>query len=129
MRKPSLNCMLIAGGATIGARTWDSFLDGDVVADRMTEWSGRLSRPAPDRYTVVADLDGTVACFAHTILDTDPTWGAYLDNLHVRHDLKRQGVGARLIAETVRGPKESRRPCYSSPQRAARATATGLRLA
>ena len=68
----------------------------------MTEWTGRLSRPTPDRYTVVADLDGTVAGFAHTILDADPTWGAYLDNLHVRHDLKRQGIGARLMAETVR---------------------------
>jgi ribosomal protein S18 acetylase RimI-like enzyme len=28
--------------------------------------------------------------------------GAYLDNLHVRHDLKRHGIGARLMAETVR---------------------------
>ena len=101
MRKPSLNCMLIAGGANRGVYL-DSFLDGDVVADRMTEWTGRLSRPVPDRYTVVADLDGTVAGFAHTILDADPTWGAYLDNLHVRHDLKRQGIGARLMTETVR---------------------------
>jgi ribosomal protein S18 acetylase RimI-like enzyme len=80
----------------------DSFLDGDVVADRMAEWTGRLSPPAPDRYTVVADLDGAVVGFAHTILDADPTWGAYLDNLHVRHDLKRHGIGARLMAETVR---------------------------
>jgi ribosomal protein S18 acetylase RimI-like enzyme len=28
--------------------------------------------------------------------------GAFLDNLHVRYDLKRQGVGARLMAETAR---------------------------
>ena len=68
----------------------------------MAEWTGRLSRPAPDRYTVVADLDGAVVGFAHTILDADPTWGACLDNLHVRHDLKRHGIGARLMAETVR---------------------------
>ena len=79
----------------------DSFLDGDVVADRMAEWAW-LSRAAPDRYTVVADLGGAVAGFAHAILDADPTWGAYLDNLHVRHDLKRQGIGARLLAETAR---------------------------
>jgi hypothetical protein len=42
----------------------DSFLDGDVIADRMAEWADRLSRPAPDRYTVVADLGGAVAGFA-----------------------------------------------------------------
>jgi ribosomal protein S18 acetylase RimI-like enzyme len=81
----------------------DSFLDGDVVADRMAEWTGRLSRASPDRYTVVADLGGAVVGFAHTVLDADPTWGAYLDNLHVRQDLKRQGIGARLLAESARG--------------------------
>lgn len=80
----------------------DSFLDGDVVADRMAEWTDRLSRPAADRYTVVADLDGAVGGFAHTILDEDPTWGAFLDNLHVRPDMKRHGIGARLMAETAR---------------------------
>jgi GNAT superfamily N-acetyltransferase len=80
----------------------DSYLDGDVVADRMAEWSDRLSGPQADRHTLVADLDGDVTGFAHVILDADPTWGAYLDALHVRHDLKRHGIGARLIAETAR---------------------------
>lgn len=80
----------------------DSYLDGDVVADRMAEWTGRLSRAASDRYTVVADVDGVVAGFAHTILDADPVWGAFLYNLHVRHDVKRRGIGARLLAETAR---------------------------
>jgi GNAT superfamily N-acetyltransferase len=80
----------------------DSYLDGDVLADRMAEWTKRLARPGLDRYTVVADLDGTVVGFAHTILDDDPTWGAYLDNLHVRHDMKRHGIGARLLAMTAR---------------------------
>jgi ribosomal protein S18 acetylase RimI-like enzyme len=51
---------------------------------------------------VVADLDGTVAGFAHTVFNADPTWGALLDNLHVRHDVKRQGVGGRLLAEAAR---------------------------
>jgi ribosomal protein S18 acetylase RimI-like enzyme len=80
----------------------DSYLDGDVVADRKAEWTGRLSRAEPNRYTVVADFDGTVVGFAHTVLDADPAWGAYLDNLHVRQDVKRRGIGARLLAETAR---------------------------
>jgi ribosomal protein S18 acetylase RimI-like enzyme len=80
----------------------DSYLDGDVEADRMSEWTDRLAHDAQGRYTVVADLDGMVGGFAHTILDADPTWGAFLDNLHVRYDLKRRGIGARLLRETAR---------------------------
>ena len=80
----------------------DSFLDGDVLANRMTEWTGRLSRARPDRLAVVADLEGTIAGFTYVILDADPVWGAYLDALHVRHDLKRRGIGARLLEETAR---------------------------
>jgi predicted N-acetyltransferase YhbS len=52
------------------------------------------------QYTVVADVDGRVVGFAHVIFDADPTWGALLDNLHVDHDRKRQGIGAELMALT-----------------------------
>jgi GNAT superfamily N-acetyltransferase len=80
----------------------DSYLDREVDADRQAEWSYRLTRPAPDRLTMVADLGGAVVGFAYTILDFDPRWGAYLDALHVRHDLKRRGIGAQLMARTAR---------------------------
>ena len=81
----------------------DSFLDGNVVEDRMAEWSSRLAQAGPDRYTVAGfHDDGTIAGFAHTFLDADPVYGAFLDNLHVRRDLKRQGVGARLMSATAR---------------------------
>jgi GNAT superfamily N-acetyltransferase len=80
----------------------DSYLDGDVLADRTAEWAGRLSGPQAGWHTVVAELDGEVTGFAHVIFDADPAWGAYLDALHVRHDLKRGGIGGRLIAEAGR---------------------------
>jgi GNAT superfamily N-acetyltransferase len=107
----------VPGIARLHAESWrrhyrgaylDSYLDGDVVADRIAEWADRLSWPRADRYTVVADLDGAVAGFAHVILDADPTWGAYLDALHVGHDLKRHGIGARLIAEIARAVADRR---------------------
>ncbi|HEX6360634.1 GNAT family N-acetyltransferase [Actinophytocola sp.] len=86
----------------------DSYLDGDVVEERRTVWTNRLSRPAPDRHTVVADVDGAIAGFAHTVLDADRRWGSLLDNLHVRHDFTRQGIGARLLTETARAVTRSR---------------------
>jgi len=80
----------------------DAFLDNDVFAERMSEWSERFATPLPNQRTTVAELDGTLMGFVHTILDDDPTWGALLDNLHVRFAQKRTGVGTRLMAESAR---------------------------
>jgi GNAT superfamily N-acetyltransferase len=80
----------------------DAFLDGDVFADRLAVWTDRLTPPRSGQCTIVAERDGCVVGFAHTVLDDDSTWGALLDNLHVVHDLKGHGVGTRLMAETAR---------------------------
>jgi ribosomal protein S18 acetylase RimI-like enzyme len=80
----------------------DAYLDGDVVTDRRAVWTDRLARPRSDHFTIVAERDGIFHGFAHTILDQDPTWGALLENLHVAHELKRQGIGTRLMAESAR---------------------------
>lgn len=81
----------------------DAFLDGDVLADRLAVWTDRLL--GPDRQasqcTIVAEREGAVVGFAHTILEHDPRWGALLDNLHVVHDLKGHGIGTRLMAATA----------------------------
>jgi GNAT superfamily N-acetyltransferase len=81
----------------------DAFLDGDVIADRLAVWTDRFARPATGDYcSIVAEQDGTVVGLAHTIFDYDSAWGALLDNLHVRHDLKGLRIGTRLMAETAR---------------------------
>jgi ribosomal protein S18 acetylase RimI-like enzyme len=80
----------------------DRYLDHEVVADRMQVWTDLLAAPRPGEFTLVAERDGEVVGFAHTIVDHDPRWGALLDNLHIRHELKRGGVGSRLMAETAR---------------------------
>jgi ribosomal protein S18 acetylase RimI-like enzyme len=80
----------------------DSFLDRDVLADRLAVWTQRLDGPRLGQRTVVAEHDGLVVGFAHTVFDDDPTWGALLDNLHVAHSLKRQGTGRRLMDLSAR---------------------------
>jgi ribosomal protein S18 acetylase RimI-like enzyme len=79
----------------------DDYLDGDVGEERTVVWTERLSHPGADHYTIVAERDGLILGFAHTRLDEDLTWGALLDNLHVSFELKRQGVGRVLMAETA----------------------------
>jgi ribosomal protein S18 acetylase RimI-like enzyme len=80
----------------------DTYLDGDVVADRQEVWRSRLTQPKQSQFTVMARHDYEVVGFAHTILDEDPLWGSLLENLHVRSDLKRTGIGSRLLSETAR---------------------------
>jgi ribosomal protein S18 acetylase RimI-like enzyme len=80
----------------------DEFLDGDVLADRTALWTARLAAPGHS-CTLVADSgNGDLVGFAHTVFGEDPTWGALVDNLHVRHQAKRGGVGSSLLAETAR---------------------------
>jgi GNAT superfamily N-acetyltransferase len=86
----------------------DAYLDGDVDADRLAVWTDRLAHPRPEDRTIVAELGADLVGFAHTVLDDDPTWGALLDNLHVRHDAMGHGLGTGLMAETASAVMESR---------------------
>jgi ribosomal protein S18 acetylase RimI-like enzyme len=85
----------------------DAYLDGDVVSERLAVWRDRLTQPATTFRTIVAARDGAFAGFAHVILDDDPTWGALLENLHVVHELKRDGIGTRLMAAAARAVLEA----------------------
>jgi GNAT superfamily N-acetyltransferase len=78
----------------------DAFLDRDVAGYLLPLWTERLATPDSRARTILAEDDGELVGLAHTILDEDATWGALLDNLHVRAALKRQGIGSRLLALT-----------------------------
>ena len=79
----------------------DAFLDGDAFDDRRAVWTERLKQPNPLHDTVVAEWQGKLVGFVHTILDHDPMWGALLDNLHVAEEVKRRGVGTQLMARSA----------------------------
>jgi len=80
----------------------DTFLDGDVLTERLAFWTARLGGEPANRFTILAEESGSLVGFAHSVLDEDPTWGAYLDNLHVAHTHQGQGLGTRLMALTAR---------------------------
>jgi ribosomal protein S18 acetylase RimI-like enzyme len=78
----------------------DSFLDGDVIEDRLAVWTERLQAADLTTCTILAEESGRLVGFAHTIFDHDPIWGALLDNLHVAFELKRHGIGSHLMVHT-----------------------------
>jgi GNAT superfamily N-acetyltransferase len=85
----------------------DAFLDDEAPGFLLGLWTRRLAAPDPGHRTILAELDQAdggreLVGLAHTVLDDNPTWGALLDNLHVRYGLKRQGVGTRLLGLTAR---------------------------
>ncbi|WP_433130028.1 N-acetyltransferase family protein [Micromonospora sp. CA-240977] len=86
----------------------DSFLDGDVVADRRAVWTARLATPTRS-HTVVAEDDDRLVGFIHVVFDQDPRWGSLVDNLHVAHDRQRNGVGTALLAHAARAVVEHAR--------------------
>lgn len=79
----------------------DSYLDGDVHADRRAVWTERLAHPDPAADTVVAVEAGRLVGFVHTILDDDPRDGALLDNLHVVPDAQGTGIGTALMGHSA----------------------------
>lgn len=89
----------------------DEFLDRDVAADRLALWTDRFQQPTVDTVTILAEDQGALVGFAHTIFDHDREWGALLENLHVASARKRRGIGSRLLSETAARVREQAQPC------------------
>lgn len=80
----------------------DSYLDGDVMAERLAVWSGRLAAPAGAATLLAEDQDtGGVLGFVHVVFDHDPEWGSLVDNLHVTAARQRTGLGRALLGRAA----------------------------
>jgi ribosomal protein S18 acetylase RimI-like enzyme len=86
----------------------DAYLDGDLYADRLTAWTGKLAWDHRTHFTVLAEHDGRTVGFAHVALDGHEKWGALVDNLHVSHTVQRGGIGTLLLDHVARMVAEQR---------------------
>ena len=86
----------------------DRYLDGDLYGDRLAAWSERVVRDDRVYFTLLAELRGQPAGFAHVMLDADPKWGALVDNLHVAHSAQGSGIGSLLLDRVARSVMERR---------------------
>lgn len=78
----------------------DDYLNGNVIADRISVWSSRLSVHREEQLVLLAEAADGLLGFSCAYLGADPIWGSLLDNLHVSQQHHRCGVGKTLLAQT-----------------------------
>lgn len=92
--------------ASLHARSWrenyrgaflDSFLDGDLLGERLRVWSERLEHPSVDQLAQLAVEGANLVGFVCAYGAHDPQWGSLIDNLHVAAAAMRRGVGSTLM--------------------------------
>jgi len=94
--------------ADLHARSWrenyrgafrDAYLDGDLPAERLGVWRERLDRPRDNQLVRLAVAGTNLVGFVCAYGAEDPRWGSLVDNLHIAHDFKRNGVGSVLMRQ------------------------------
>jgi len=75
----------------------DSYLDHDVVEDRLMVWKRRFETPSKDQYIVLANDQDLLCGFGCVYLNYDEQYGSLVDNLHVHPDWQRKGIGRSLL--------------------------------
>lgn len=79
----------------------DAYLDGDVHGERTAFWQRALASPPANQHVIVAQEGGDLVGFVSLYGDDHETWGTRIEAVHVAPGRKRQGLGARLMAEAA----------------------------
>lgn len=77
----------------------DDFLDGEVIKNRLEVWNDRLGMARTDQFVLVAEDQKQILGFICVYGNEDMEYGSLIDNLHVAHAHKRQGVGTFLMRQ------------------------------
>jgi len=81
----------------------DDYLDNRAHSERAALWKERFAqRASKPFFAVVAEADAQLTGFACVFTQDHPTFGSFLDNLHVTPQSTGQGIGSQLLDEVAR---------------------------
>ena len=84
----------------------DSYLSGDIVADRLKLWNARLSEPSVSQNVLVGYRGSELLAFACAYTHESREFGSLLDNIHVKPASHRQGFGTSMLRAISRQLEE-----------------------
>jgi GNAT superfamily N-acetyltransferase len=91
----------------------DDYLDNDLAGERITYWMKKMPALTSREFIIMAtDDQGSPAGFIAVMDQPEIGYSALVDNLHVRPDLKGQGIGRSLMQEAARVLLRSGRTSY-----------------
>jgi GNAT superfamily N-acetyltransferase len=81
----------------------DHYLDHRAHSDRAAAWQTRFAeRASKPFFAILAEAGAQLAGFACVFPHDHPTFGSFLDNLHVAPQRTGQGIGRQLLGEVAR---------------------------
>lgn len=78
----------------------DTFLARDVVDNRLAVWRKRLNAPIEGQFVLIAEENQTLSGFVCAFGNYDHEGYTLLDNLHIRQEQQRRGLGKELMYRT-----------------------------
>lgn len=80
----------------------DDYLKNRVYSERLDIWKQRLNNPSQDRLVMIAERYQQALGFVCVFGNSDASFGALLDNLHVSSDARGQGIGKTFMQQTAK---------------------------
>jgi GNAT superfamily N-acetyltransferase len=89
----------------------DDYLDHRAHSERAALWKTRFAeRASKPFFAILAEAGAQLAGFACVFPHDHPTFGSFLDNLHVAPQSTGQGIGRQLLGEVTRRLVAERAP-------------------
>lgn len=80
----------------------DTFLEQDVVSNRLSVWQQRFHTPAENQLVLLAEKSEELHGFICLFGGADEILGSFVENLHVSPKMQGQGIGRKLLVQAGR---------------------------